>query len=167
MTAGPASFKSRCAGFAQSPSAGAGRLQWPARMRTSEAPGEDGFWVHAGLRMRLVAMARDAAMRFLLRLVGYLLIAAGFVSLVIDGARSIANAELELTALAETFATLLGERHLQIQPAIERNIHPLLWDPVMLGLMRAPTALVALLLGFLLLRLGARPDAPIGIVTRR
>ena len=110
---------------------------------------------------------RDAAMRFLLRLLGYLLVAAGFVVLVVDGARSIANAELAFTALGESFAMLLDERYRQIQPAVERNIHPLLWDPLLLNLLRVPTALTALLLGFLLLRLGARPQAMIGIVTRR
>ena len=50
---------------------------------------------------------------------------------------------------------------------IERGIHPLLWDPVILSLMLAPAALIAFLLGFLLLRLGAPPEPKIGIVTRR
>lgn len=105
--------------------------------------------------------------RFLLRLVGYVLVAAGFVVLVIDGARSIANSALQLTALGATLASMLHERYQDIQPAIERNLHPLLWDPVVLNLLRMPAALAALLLGFLLLRLGARPEARIGIVTRR
>ncbi len=105
--------------------------------------------------------------RFLVRLLGYGLVAAGFVSLVIDGARSIANSAPMITPLGETLAVLLRERYALIQPAIERNIHPLLWDPVLLWVTLAPTALVALGLGFLLVRLGARPDAEIGIVTRR
>jgi hypothetical protein len=105
--------------------------------------------------------------RFLLRLAGYVLIAAGFVTLVIDGARSIANSALQFTPFGETLLALLRERYLQLQPMVERQIHPLLWDPVLLSLTKAPTALVALLLGFLLLRLGARPEPPIGTVTRR
>jgi hypothetical protein len=98
---------------------------------------------------------------------GYLLIAAGFVGLVIDGARTIANSALMFTPLGDVLATLLRERYVQIQPMIERNIHPLLWDPVILTLMRAPAELVALVLGFLLLRLGAPPETRIGIVTRQ
>jgi len=86
---------------------------------------------------------------------------------VIDGARSIANSALQFTALGEVLATVLRERYLLIQPAIERQIHPLLWDPVMLNLMLAPAGLIALLLGFLLLRLGATPEPRIGVVTRR
>jgi hypothetical protein len=105
--------------------------------------------------------------RFLLRLIGYLLVAAGFVALVIDGARSIANSALQFTVLGETLQGLLRERYSWIQPAIERNIHPLLWDPVLLNLMLAPTALAAMLLGLLFVRLGARPQETIGIVTRR
>jgi len=106
-------------------------------------------------------------MRFLLRLLGYLLIAAGFVALVIDGAHSIANSTLQFTALGDMLATVLRERYLLIQPTIERQIHPLLWDPVVLNVMRAPAALVALALGFLMVWLGAKPQPRIGIVTRR
>lgn len=105
--------------------------------------------------------------RFLVRLLGYGLVAAGFVALVVDGARSIANSTPMITPLAETLALLLRERYALIQPAVERNVHPLLWDPVLLWVMLAPTALVALGLGFLLVRLGARPEPEIGVVTRR
>lgn len=106
-------------------------------------------------------------MRFLLRLVGYLCIAAGFIALVIDGARSIANAGLRFTTLGETLTSLIHERYAQIQPAVERNLHPLLWDPVLLSLMRTPTMLVALVFGFALLWLGRNPEPQIGFVTRR
>ncbi|KPF64604.1 hypothetical protein IP69_18175 [Bosea sp. AAP35] len=105
--------------------------------------------------------------RFFLRLLGYLLVAAGFVSIVIDGARSIANSAVQYTPLNLALTTLSGMRIETLQPLIERDIHPLLWDPAMLTLLRAPAALVALLLGFLLLRLGAPPQPKIGIVTRR
>lgn len=108
-----------------------------------------------------------ASVRFLLRLIGYLSVAAGFVALVIDGARSIANSGLRFTVLSETLTSVMHERYASIQPAIERNIHPLLWDPVLLSLMRAPTAFLALLLGFALLWLGRRPEPQIGFVTRR
>lgn len=106
-------------------------------------------------------------MRFLLRLVGYLGVAAGFIALVIDGARSIANSGLRFTALGETLASFIHERYALIQPTVERNIHPLLWDPVLLSLMRMPTAFVALAIGFALLWLGRRPEPQIGFVTRR
>ncbi|BCB21696.1 hypothetical protein [Bosea sp. ANAM02] len=105
--------------------------------------------------------------RFLLRLIGYIFVAAGFVALVIDGARSIANAGLRFTPVGELVIALIQERYQQIQPAIERNLHAWLWDPVLLTVLRAPVAAAALLLGFALLWLGRRPDEVIGIVTRR
>jgi len=105
--------------------------------------------------------------RFLLRLIGYLSVAAGFVALVIDGARSIANAGLRFTPLSEVLTAVIHERYQSIQPAIERNLHPWLWDPLLLTLLRAPVAAAALLLGFALLWLGRHPREVIGIVTRR
>ena len=106
-------------------------------------------------------------MRFLLRLVGYLSVAAGFVALVIDGARSIANAGLRFTPVSEVLIAVIHERYQLLQPAVERNIHPWLWDPLLLTVLRAPVAAAALLLGFALLWLGRRPQEAIGIVTRR
>ena len=106
-------------------------------------------------------------MRFLLRLIGYLAVAAGFVALVIDGARSIANAGLRFTSVSDVLIAVIQERFQLIQPAVERNLHPWLWDPLVLNVMRAPVAAAALLLGFALLWLGRRPQEAIGIVTRR
>ena len=106
-------------------------------------------------------------MRFLLRLIGYLCVAAGFVALVIDGARSIANDGLRFTSVSDVLVAAVQERYQLIQPAIERNIHPWLWDPLLLTVLRAPLAAAALLLGFALLWLGRRPPETIGIVTRR
>lgn len=120
-----------------------------------------------GLRRLVAGRILGGGLRFLVRILGYLLVAGGFVVLLTDGARSIANSALRFTSLGETLLALLGDRYRQLQPGVERNLHPLLWDPVLLHLMLAPTALAGLLLGFLLLWLGAEPKPIIGIVTRR
>jgi hypothetical protein len=104
--------------------------------------------------------------RFLARMLGLFLIAAGFVGLVIDGTRSIANGALTFTALGEVGYRLLGDRYLLLQPAIER-IHPFLWDPILLSLTLAPAAVFALVLGAILLWLGRKPVEPIGYLARR
>lgn len=106
-------------------------------------------------------------MRFLVRMLGYLLVAGGFIVLLTDGARSIANSALRFTPLGETALTLFGERFRLLQPAVERNLHPVLWDPVLVHMLQVPTMVAGLLLGFLLLWLGAAPKPQIGIVTRR
>ena len=105
--------------------------------------------------------------RFLLRSIGLALVAAGFVALVIDGTRSIANNAVSFTPLGEVAFAVFKERYLLLQPAIERHVHPLLWDPVVLNLTLAPASLVALVLGAVLLWLGRRPKEPIGYLTRR
>lgn len=105
--------------------------------------------------------------RFLLRLLGYLLVAGGFVSLVIDGARSIANSSLRYTPVDLAVTTLSGARSEALRPLVERHLPAWVWDQVLVNLLMAPVALVALLFGFLLLKLGAPPEPVIGIVTRR
>ena len=105
--------------------------------------------------------------RFLARAFGLFLIAAGFVGLVVDGTRSIANGALTFTAVGEVGYRLFGERYLLLQPAIERHVHSLLWDPVVLNLTLAPASVVAFMLGAFLLWLGRRPAEPIGHLVRR
>lgn len=130
-------------------------------------PGQGGGPVEKRLVARRAGGILGDGLRFLVRIFGYLLVAGGFVVLLTDGARSIANSALRFTSLGETLLALFGERFRQLQPVVERNLHPLLWDPILLNLMLAPTALAGLLLGFLLLWLGAEPKPLIGIVTRR
>ena len=74
---------------------------------------------------------------------------------------------LRFTPLGEALPAFLGERFRLLQPAVERNLHPVLWDPVLVYLLEVPTAAAGLLLGFLLLWLGAASRPGIGIVTRR
>ena len=105
-------------------------------------------------------------LRFLFRVLGLVLLAAGFVGVVIDGTRSIANNALSFTPLGEVAYGVFKERYLALKPAVER-IHPLLWDPLVLNLTLAPAALVAAALGFILLWIGQRPDEPIGHLARR
>ena len=62
-------------------------------------------------------------MRFLVRSVGYILVAAGFVTLVIDGARSIPNALLRFTTIGDVLAAVMHEHYRALGPMIERNLH--------------------------------------------
>ena len=106
-------------------------------------------------------------LRFLARVLGLLCLAAGFVGLVIDGTRAIANGVVAFTPLGEVAFALLRERYLQLQPAVER-LHPALWDPVLLGLTRLPAWAVGFGLGALLLWIGQRRAEPtIGYAARR
>ena len=105
-------------------------------------------------------------LRFLARALGLILVAAGFVGIVIDGTRSIANGAVMFTPLGEAALRVFGERYLLLQPAIER-IHPVLWDPLVLNLMLLPGSVIAFVLGIILLWLGQKPPEPIGFATGR
>jgi hypothetical protein len=101
-------------------------------------------------------------LRFLVRALGVLLIAAGFVGFVVDATRSIANGAVAFTPFGEIAYGLFRDRYLLLQPGIERNLHPSVWQYVVLPVTLAPAGLVAFLVGLLLLWLGRRPQEPIG-----
>lgn len=100
--------------------------------------------------------------RFLARVLGFLLVAAGFVGLVVDGTRSIANGAVSFTPLGEVARLFPG-----IEPFVTRHLHPVLWDPVFLNLFLLPASLLAVALGALLLWLGRRPAELIGHLAGR
>ena len=104
--------------------------------------------------------------RFIFRLAGYMCIGGGFVALVLDGARSIANQSPGFVSFGEMVFRVVGNSYLQLQPAIERHLHPMLWDPVILNLTLLPGFAVALAVGFFLLWAVKKPDPGVGIVTR-
>jgi hypothetical protein len=103
-----------------------------------------------------------AMLRFLARFLGFILVALGFVGLVVDGTRSLANGELAFMPLGELAFRLFPRVFPLIEPAVTRNIHPLLWDPVLINLFLVPASVLALLVGIGLLWLGRRPPEPIG-----
>jgi hypothetical protein len=104
--------------------------------------------------------------RFLLRLIGLLALAGGFAALVVDGTRSIAASELRLLPLGDLAAAMFPARFAQLQPYVTREIHPLLWDPVLTTLLRLPAWLILAIIGLLFLRLAQRRRQPIGHSSR-
>ena len=70
-------------------------------------------------------------------LLGYVVLAAGFVGLVYDGARSIANNGVRVTSLSDLLMTLFKERGSALQGAVE-SVAPWLWQALVLPLTLAP-----------------------------
>jgi hypothetical protein len=105
-------------------------------------------------------------MRFIGRLIGLALLAGAFAAVVIDGARSIAASHLILTPLGATLYWAFPSKMPLLQPFIERQIHPFLWDPILYHLLLAPNWAVFGLVGAgLLYGLRKRPP-PIGYSER-
>ncbi len=105
-------------------------------------------------------------MRFLVRLLGFLFVAGGFVSLVVDGTRAIANGAWAPVPFGETAFRAFPKYFPIIEPAVARHVHPLLWDPVLLTLFTTPTFIVAGLAGFLLMFLARRRREEIGFSSK-
>jgi hypothetical protein len=94
-------------------------------------------------------MARAVA-----RILGFLSFCAGMVIGVLDGTRAIAADSLELTPFGAAILWLFPRQFPFLEVAIRQNIHPLLWDPLLLTLFLLPAVAVLFGLGMLLLILG-------------
>ena len=100
-------------------------------------------------------------LRFLARALGLVLLAAGFVGLVVDATRSIANSRASFTPLGELAQTVFPQTFPLIEPGV-RNVHPVLWDPLLLNVFLLPASVLGFVLGALLLWAGQKPAEPIG-----
>ncbi len=102
--------------------------------------------------------------RFLLRLFGLWLLAAAFLFFVYDGTKSIAGNALYITSLGDTWNVIHSTSLQSLQPVIERNVAPWLWDPVAVSILAAPTWFVFGVLGALLVLLGRKKKPLIGYI---
>jgi hypothetical protein len=93
-------------------------------------------------------------LRFLVRAVGLIALAAAFAAAVIDGTRSIANSEVSLTPLGAALGQLAPAKLAQL-PALAARISPKLWDPVLIHVLWVPTSLALAVVGFVLMALAA------------
>jgi hypothetical protein len=93
------------------------------------------------------------------RLVGLLLLAGGFIFLVYDGARSIADQALRLTRLNEFWNDIHQASQQAFQTMVE-NASPLLWNSVVKVILNQPAWAVMGVLGILLMLL-FRPRKPL------
>jgi hypothetical protein len=100
--------------------------------------------------------------RFLLRTLGLLLLAAAFIFLVYDGTRSIAANLLIYSRVDEVWSLVHASSLQQLQPWIEQHAPHLLWDPVVTTILDAPAVVVLSLAGAILIVLGRRRKPLIG-----
>ena len=99
--------------------------------------------------------------RFLFRFVGLLLLALAFIFFVYDGTKSIADQRLYVTKVAEVWATFHESSLTQVRPTLE-GLAVWLWDPIARNILDAPTCLVLVVLGTILVLLGRKKRPLIG-----
>jgi hypothetical protein len=100
--------------------------------------------------------------RLLLRFLGLCLLAIAFVTLLGDVTRSVAGARLHVTPLGETLMALAPGK----LAFVERRVHPFIWDPVCVDLMRVPVWLAVGAIGCMAIRLGRKPAPRFGFSSR-
>jgi hypothetical protein len=100
--------------------------------------------------------------RFLLRFVGLIFLAIGFIFLVYDGTKSIAANAMVVTPLSEMWNDIHASSLLLLQSAVENRFGEWAWDPLFQPVLRSPTWLVFAVLGAVLLLLGRKKKPLIG-----
>ncbi len=106
-------------------------------------------------------------MKFLARSLGLLLVAAGFVGLVIDGTRSMVNHAVSFVSIEGAMGTLFPGAVAGLEGRLAGQAYSWLWDPFMVQVLQLPASVTGFLIGALLLWLGQKPMEPVGYVFDR
>lgn len=101
-------------------------------------------------------------MRFFLRFMGLVFAAGAFVSVVIDGTRSIANSQLDITAIRTVWRELTPSSLDAVQSKFEEIFSPALWINGLEPLLAAPFSVLLIGIASIALYLGRRPRSRIG-----
>ncbi len=100
--------------------------------------------------------------RFLLRFIGLLCLAAAFILVIYDGTKSIAGNSLSLTSLRVLWELINAGSLAKVEPLISPYAGGLLWDPVMVTLLSAPAWGVLGFFGIIFILLGRKRRPLIG-----
>ena len=100
--------------------------------------------------------------RFLLRFIGLVCLAAGFILLIYDGTKSIAGNRLFLTSVRTLWELVNAGSLARLEPVIQSYAGGYLWDPLMVAILAAPSWGLLGVLGILFLLLGRKKKPLIG-----
>src|SRR5471032_2607811 len=100
--------------------------------------------------------------RFLFRFIGLICLAAAFILVIYDGTKSIAANALFLTSTRTLWELISAGSLAKLKPLIEPHAGGLLWDPVMVAILAAPSWSLLGGFGILLLLFGRRKRPLIG-----
>jgi len=100
--------------------------------------------------------------RFLLRFIGLLCLAAAFILVIYDGMTSIASNGFIFTSVRALWELVNAASLARIEPLIRPYAGGLLWDPVMVAILAAPSWALLGILGILFMLLGRKKRPLIG-----
>lgn len=102
--------------------------------------------------------------RFLLRFIGLLLLAAAFILVIYDGTKSIAANNLFFTSVRTLWDLVNAGSLAMLRPLISPYVGGILWDPVMVSILAAPACSLLGFFGIVFILLGRRRKPLIGYV---
>jgi hypothetical protein len=100
--------------------------------------------------------------RFLFRFIGLLCLAGAFILVIYDGMKSIAGNSVYFTSVRTLWELINAGSLAKLKPLIDPYANGFLWDPVMAGILAAPSWSLLGGFGILLLLLGRRKKPLIG-----
>ncbi len=101
-------------------------------------------------------------LRLLIRFMGLALLAGGFVSLVVDGARSLAGGSLYVTTLASVLQALWPVAFQALRSAVLSRLPTFVWDPLLVFLLMTPVGVALCGLGAAFIVLSHKHRALVG-----
>ena len=100
--------------------------------------------------------------RFLFRFIGLICLAGAFILVIYDGMKSIAGNSVYFTSVRTLWELINAGNLAKLKPLIEPYAGGFAWDPVMTGILAAPSWSLLGAFGILLLLLGRRKKPLIG-----
>ncbi len=100
--------------------------------------------------------------RSLFRFIGVIFLAAGFILLVYDGAKSIADSRMYIYKLGQLWTDVHTSSMQAAQAKIQASLPAQVWDPVITTLLNQPSWLVFGIIGILFILMGRRRKPLIG-----
>ena len=100
--------------------------------------------------------------RFFLRFIGLICLAAGFILLIYDGTKSIAGNALFLTSVRTLWELINAGSLAKLEPMIRNYAGGYLWDPLTVAILAAPSWGLLGIFGILFLLLGRKKKPLIG-----
>jgi hypothetical protein len=101
--------------------------------------------------------------RFVLRFVGLLSLALGFLLLVYDGAKWIVDQSMHITSVGEAWSNVHQNSLTSLQPEVERRVGTWVWQGLVQPyFLDQPVSLVLAIIGAMLILLGRKKKPLIG-----
>jgi hypothetical protein len=107
---------------------------------------------------------RHHMIRFLFRFIGFLILAGGFIALVIDGTKSIAGNAIYVTKLSVFWNNLHSTSLPAFQDYVLRTAGEWAWNPIITTVLEQPAWLVFGIVGAVLMLIGRKKKPLIGYV---